>query len=286
VERSINSEVRKREFISRGMDYAVISQVQGVYAPFNDMNPKKETGKEKVGAADVVRQWAPTGFVYLLWIAIFSIVQMLLNSTIEEKSNRLVEVLLSSVTPGELMAGKLLGIMSVGMCMISSWMLALVGVLVYMSGAQAEIATTLFTVLKTSGLLPAFGIYFLLGFIMYAGVILSIGSVCNTIKESQNFMGIITVFMMVPLLTMVFIPKDPNGTLATVLSWIPIYTPFVMMNRITADPPLRDLIGTMILLLASDVLIVWLSGRIFRIGILRTGQPPKLLELIRWMRTK
>jgi ABC-type Na+ efflux pump permease subunit len=268
------------------MDYTVISQVQSVYAPFADMNPKKETGKEKVGAADVIRQWAPTGFVYLLWIAIFSIVQMLLNSTIEEKSNRLVEVLLSSVTPGELMIGKLIGIMAVGMSMVTSWMLSLVGVLVYMSGTQTEIAGTLFTVLKTSGLLPAFGIYFLLGFIMYAGVILSIGSICNTLKEAQNFMGIITVFMMVPLLTMTFIPKDPNGTLATVLSWIPIYTPFVMMNRITADPPLRDLIGTMILLLASDVLVIWLSGRIFRIGILRTGQPPKLLELIRWVRMK
>ena len=119
---------------------------------------------------------------------------------------------------------------------------------------------------------------------MYAGIILTIGSLCNTLKDAQNYMGVVTVIMMVPMLTMVFIPKDPHGTMATVLSWIPIYTPFTMMNRAAADPPMFDLIGTMILLVATTGLVLWLSGKIFRIGILRTGQPPKLLELFRWVR--
>jgi len=88
----------------------------------------------------------------------------------------------------------------------------------------------------------------------------------------------------VPLMTMMFIPKDPNGTLATTLSWVPLYTPFVMMNRAAADPPLFDVVGTMILLVVTTVTVLWLSGKIFRIGILRTGQPPRLIELIRWLR--
>jgi ABC-type Na+ efflux pump permease subunit len=90
--------------------------------------------------------------------------------------------------------------------------------------------------------------------------------------------------MMVPMLTMMFIPKDPNGTVATVLSWIPIYTPFIMMNRAAADPPLFDLIGTMVLLIVCMILALWMAGKIFRIGVLRTGQPPKLLEMLRWVR--
>jgi ABC-2 type transport system permease protein len=90
---------------------------------------------------------------------------------------------------------------------------------------------------------------------------------------------------MVPLLTMRFIPKDPNGTLASILSWIPIYTPFIMMNRAAADPPLFDLIGTTLLLIASTAAALWLAGKIFRIGVLRTGQPPRLLELVRWLRS-
>ena len=84
---------------------------------------------------------------------------------------------------------------------------------------------------------------------------------------------------------MVFVPKDPNGTLATVLSWIPIYTPFLMMNRAAADPPLFDLIGSGILLIVSIGVVMVVSGKIFRIAILRTGQPPKIVELFRWIRS-
>ena len=82
---------------------------------------------------------------------------------------------------------------------------------------------------------------------------------------------------------MVFIPKDPNGTLARVMSWIPLYTPFVMMNRAAASPPAIDLYGTSILLALSVVFTLWLAGRIFSVGILRTGQPPRLVELFRWL---
>jgi ABC-type Na+ efflux pump permease subunit len=90
--------------------------------------------------------------------------------------------------------------------------------------------------------------------------------------------------MMVPLLTMTFIPKDPNGTLARVLSWIPLYTPFTMMNRVNASPPLVDVIGTLILLLLSTAGALWMAGKIFRIGILRTGQPPRIVEMVRWLK--
>jgi ABC-type Na+ efflux pump permease subunit len=209
---------------------------------------------------------------------------MLLNNVIEEKSNRIIEVLLSSVTPGELMMGKLAGIAAIGLTMVGAWVGALLGILAWQSGGQAEFAGQLFTVLRTSNLLPAFLIYFVLGYILYAALILALGSVCNTLKEAQNFMGLITMIMMVPVLTMMFIPRDPNGTVATVLSWIPLYTPFIMMNRAAADPPLFDVIGTMVLLMASTALALWMAVKVFRVGILRTGQPPRLLELLRWLK--
>ena len=95
VEQAVNAEIRHREFLARGMDSAVIGQVEQTYLPFASLNPKKEAGKEAVGTIDRIRQWAPSGFVYLLWVAIFAIVQMLLNNIIEEKSNRIIEVLLS-----------------------------------------------------------------------------------------------------------------------------------------------------------------------------------------------
>jgi ABC-2 type transport system permease protein len=179
------------------------------------------------------------------------------------------------------MLGKLFGIAAVGLTIVSGWMLEVFVMLSWKSGG-AEIGGQILTVLRTSDLIPMFSIYFLLGYLMYAAAILSLGSVCNTLKEAQSYMGILTLLMMVPLMTMTFIPKEPNGTVARVLSWIPLYTPFTMMNRAMADPPLVDLIGTMLLLLAVTGVALWMAGKIFRIGILRTGQPPKVLEMLKW----
>ncbi len=282
IERVVNGEIRRREYLARGLDTAAVREVEQTYLPFTTLNPKKEKGQEKVGTIDTIKQWAPSGFVYLLWLSIFVILQMLLNNTIEEKSNRIIEVLLSSVTPGELMMGKLAGIAAIGLTMVGVWMAALFGVLSWKSGGASHLAGQILVVLKGSNLVPLFSLYFLLGYIMYAAFILSLGSVCNTIKEAQSYMGVLTMVMMVPLLTMTFIPRDPNGPVARVLSWIPLYTPFTMMNRATADPPLVDLIGTFILLVLTAAGALWMSGKIFRIGILRTGQPPKVVEMLRW----
>ena len=295
VEETVNAELRRRAYEARGLDPAVVRALEQTRAPVTSLNPKKAAGEEQVGLSDRLRQWLPSAFVYLLWVAIFTIAQMLLTSVIEEKSNRIIEVLLSSVTPGELMLGKLLGIAAVGLTMLSSWIGALVVVLAWQAagvtpeqaaaaGPMASLSVDVAGILRTTWLLPAFGLYFLLGYLLYAGLIIALGSTCNTLKEAQSFMGVIVVLLMVPLFTMTFIPRDPNGTLATVLSWIPPYTPFVMMNRVTADPPLRDVIGTLVLLIAFTGFVLWAAGRIFRIGILRTGQPPKLLELLRWLK--
>ncbi len=285
VRNLVNGEVRRREYVTEGMDVDKVQRIEKTRVPFASLNPKKEEGEEAVSLADVIRQWAPVGFVYLLWVAIFTISQMLLNNTIEEKSNRIIEVLLSSVTPNELMLGKLFGIAAVGLTMIGAWIGSGIGVLATRSGPEAEFATQLFAVLRHSGLLPAFVVYFILGYLMYAGIFLAIGGVCNTLKEAQNMMGPVMLILIVPLFTMMFIPKDPNGTLATVMSWIPLYTPFVMMNRAAADPPMFEIVGTFVLLLVSTLLVLWLTGKIFRVGILRTGQAPKLLELVRWVRS-
>jgi ABC-2 type transport system permease protein len=285
LETAINREIDRREYLARGLDPVLYRQIESSRVPVAELNPKKEEGQERVSKVEVLAQWAPVAFVYLLWVALFSISQMLLSNTIEEKSNRIIEVLLSSVTPAEFILGKLAGIAAVGLTMVGAWLGSLLAVLAWKTtGQSSEVAVQLVSMLRGSHLLPAFLIYFLFGYLLYAGIILSIGSVCNTLKEAQNYMGVITMLMMVPLLTMMFIPKDPHGTVATVLSWIPIYTPFIMMNRAAADPPLFDLIGTMLLLVLSTAAVLWAAVKIFRAGILRTGQPPRLVEVFRWLR--
>lgn len=285
VQRALNEEVRKREYAQRGVDEKTVQEVQRTQIQFAAFDPSKAEGEERVSLADTLKKWAPVGFVYLLFVAIFNTVVMLLNNTVEEKSNRIIEVLVSSATPGEIMMGKLLGIAAVGLTMLFAWVLSLLGVLLYFAGPSVSWAGDLMGVIQGSGLLPLFIFYFVAGYLIYAGIFLAVGSLCSTVKEAQNFVGTAIVLLMVPLFTMVFIAQEPNGTLATGMSWIPIYTPFVMMNRAAADPPLFDLVGTGILMAVTAALMLWGSAKIFRIGILRTGQPPKILELLRAMRT-
>ncbi|MFM7556347.1 MAG: ABC transporter permease, partial [Verrucomicrobiota bacterium] len=241
-----------------------------------------------------LRQWAPSVFVYLLWIAVFAVSQMLLNSLIEERSNRILEVLVSSVTPLQLMVGKLLGVAAVGAVMALAWIGSLVLVTAWMVGSSgiaavapdsaiARLPLELATLLGDSWILPAFGLYFVLGYLFYSAVILALGSTCSDLKEAQNFTGVIALFMMVPLVSITFIPKDPNGPIATWLSWIPPYTPFVMMNRVAASPPWFDVVGTLMLLVISDILVLWACARVFRRAVLRTGQPASLAQLARWI---
>ncbi|PCJ54144.1 MAG: hypothetical protein COA70_05780 [Planctomycetota bacterium] len=281
VERAINKEVQRLEYVDKDLDPAAISIVRRTSMQFASFDPKKKEGEEIVSMADTIRKWAPIGFVYLLWVAIFTVVNMLLNNTVEEKSNRIIEVLLSSATPWEIMCGKLIGIAGVGLTMMTGWFISLLGVLTYMAGPEVEWAGVLIDVIKSSGLLPLFALYFFSGYMIYAGIFLAIGSLCNTVKEAQNFMGTATIILMVPLFTMVFIAQDPHGSLATFLTWVPLYTPFVMMNRAAADPPMFDMVGSGILMFVMAIFMLWLSSRIFRMGVLRTGQPPKFMELIR-----
>jgi ABC-2 type transport system permease protein len=285
IERALNLEVQQRELLARNLDGNEVMAAQSTKMLFASFDPKKAVGEEVVSMADTIRKWAPIGFVYLLWVAIFTVVQMLLNNTVEEKSNRIIEVLLSSATPWEIMVGKLVGIACVGLTMMVAWILSLLGVLKYLAGPTVEWAGVVLEVVQTSGLLPLFALYFAAGYLTYAGVFLAIGSLCSTVKEAQNFMGTAMIILMVPLFTMVFVAQDPHGSLATFLTWIPLYTPFVMMNRAAADPPMFDLVGTGVLMFVTVILMLWLSSRIFRIGVLRTGQPPKILELIRNLTT-
>lgn len=293
IERTLRAELRRQEYTRQGLDPTVIARTEAMQVPIADLNPTKAAGTERVNLADQITQWAPSLFVYLLWVAIFAVSQMLLNSVIEEKSNRLIEVILSSVTPTQFMMGKLLGIAAVGMVMLGSWLSSLFLVALWQSSAAAsqaaagsgvsELPQALVGIFQGTWLLPAFIFYFICGYVLYAAVFLTIGSLCNTIKEAQNLMGPMMIVLMVPLFLMPFIPRDPNGPLASVLSWVPLYTPFVMMNRVSAHPPLWQVVGTTVVLLGFIVILLGACGRIFRLAILRTGQPPKLLELLRWV---
>jgi ABC-2 type transport system permease protein len=284
---ALNSETRRRLYVARGVDVSTVRGIEATYARLGTFDPGKAEGQETVSTADRIARNVPVALVYVLWISLFTIMQMLLSNTIEEKSNRIAEVLLSSVTPNEIMMGKLFGIAAIGLTMVTAWLATvIIGAQVYggAGGAGAEVIGQAVDSVVASGLLPMFLLCFLLGYLIYAGLFLSIGALCNDLKEAQNLQGPMMLIMMVPLFTMVFINRDPHGTLATILTWIPLYTPFTMMNRAAADPPLGELIGATLLMIATALLLLWSAGKILRMAMLRAGNRPSFAEILQWIR--
>jgi ABC-2 type transport system permease protein len=277
-------EIEARRFDREKIAPDVVARIQ---SPFQvEVRQLSETGAEKsVETKDVIRQWAPVAFVYLLWISIFSISQMLLTNTIEEKSSRIIEVLLSSVSPVELLAGKIAGMAATGLTMIGSWVLFIfcaVKILPYLFGSSGGV--DLSALLRDPIYLASFVVYFLLGYLFYASLLVGLGSVCNSLKEAQNLMQPIIILLLLPLMAMVPVGQDPNGTLARILSFFPPFTPFVMMNRSAGPPALWEYLATTVLLIISVAGVLWTSAKVFRIGILMTGKPPRLVDIVRWLK--
>lgn len=241
---------------------------------------KAATNEEKAA------QWLPVGYVYLLFIAIMQIAQLLMMSTIEEKSSRIAETLLATVDPGDIMAGKTLGVAAVGTTMIVCWLAIILGLLGGF-GSTLPIGGFAHALLVNISVWSVawFLVYFVLGFLFYAAILGAIGAAINNIQEAQPYMTPVIMALMVPLFLMVPVVKDPTATWARVLSYFPPLTPFLMVNRQAAPPPLVDYIVTTALLAVAVAFVLYLSGRVFRVGLLNTGAPPKLKELLSWMRT-
>lgn len=278
--------VRKLRIAAADIAPAVAKHIQEHVA----FKPKEmgADGKVKdVSDSKVARDWAPVAFVYLLWIAVFTAAQMLLTNTVEEKSNRIIEVLLSSVSPDQLMAGKIWGIGATGLTIVTSW--ALFGVIGVTIGANVvpvfrELRLT--EIVRDPLYLASFIGYFFTGYLLFAAVLVAIGSVCNSLKEAQNLVQPVFLLLMIPLFAMIPIVQEPNGLMAKVFTFIPLYTPFAMMNRASGPPAPWEYAVTTVIILVSVFVAFKAAGKIFRIGVLMTGNPPKLKEIIGWLREK
>lgn len=292
VQEKLDDAVRAEHIRRFGLEAEVVKKLR----------TRLEVAEVAVGAAGTTarvddiqraRAYAPMVFVYVLWIAIMQIAQILLMSVIEEKSSRIFEVLLSSMGPGELMAGKILGSAASGLTLLGCWIgsfylladLALPTLLPGSPGRDQFLRVVLGVVDARS--LVFFVGYFLLGYLLWASCFAAVGSLLNSVKEAQNLMAPLMIVMMIPVLTMTFVTRNPGDPIGVVLSWIPPFTPFVMLNRVTAIPPapLWEVLATLVLLLGSVVVAFWLAGRVFRVGILMTGKPPTPREIWRILRS-
>jgi ABC-type Na+ efflux pump permease subunit len=226
-----------------------------------------------------LRMLVPLGFMMLLWIAIFTSANYLLTTTIEEKSSRVIEVLLSAVSPMELLLGKLLGQAGVSLVMLLMYGVA---------GLGGLSALAMLDTVPLSHVLW-FLLWFPIAYFMVAAIMAGVGSAVSDLREAQSLVGPAMLALMVPLILWMPIVEYPNGALAVAFSFIPPASPFVMVLRLTAanEPiPVWQSILALVVASGSVAALVWAGARIFRVGVLMQGKTPTPRELLRWIRTR
>ncbi|MFZ1730221.1 MAG: ABC transporter permease [Bacteroidota bacterium] len=214
-------------------------------------------------------------FLILLMIMILSSGQMLVRSMVEEKSNRIVEILISSCSPMDLMFGKIIGIS----------MLAIVQVLFWASiGAVLVLAADLSNLPLDNIWLML--LFFILGFLFYASLFVAFGSLASTEQEAQQMTGYLSMLLMLPIVIAFMASQSPNNPILTVLTMIPPLTAQMMFMRLPITTlPVWEIALSLLILVLSIVGVTWTAGKIFRTGILLTGKRPSLDEIFRWIRS-
>jgi ABC-2 type transport system permease protein len=213
-------------------------------------------------------------FILLLMMMVVYSGQMLVRSMIEEKSSRLIEMLISSSTPDELLTGKIIGLSLLGLTQIFIWVMIGTGLV-----AGALVPPSAF-----DNVLPML-LYFLLGFLFYSSLFVGIGSTVNTEQEAQQITTYLSLILMLPVVIAMPAIQNPDFLITKIFSYFPLTTPTIMLLRLNVEtvPPL-EIVLTLSILILSILVVTKLSAKIFRIGILSYGNKPSLKEILQWIK--
>ena len=285
LERAVSAVVRTIRLQDSGLDPATINNLT--------RSVNLETFKIASGGEETKDQGFTFGITYALVMILY--MSMLLygaaitRSVVEEKNTRVIEMIVSSVRPFQLMTGKILGVASVGLLQFLIW-----------GGFLILISTYFVQIGQMFGVSPAFladipsipvtvvlffVIFFVLGFLFFATMFASVGAMVNSDQEAQQMQMPVIIFLIVPIMLMMFIIGNPDSTLAFIFSMIPFFSPIIMFMRVSVlMPPVWEVVLSLIILILSIIGMIWLTGKIYRVGILMYGKRPTLPELIKWIR--
>ena len=272
VQQSLRSAIVGARLAARDLDRPTIDAL--VRVPPVRAVAVGESGEH--GAQGGLNFVLPLAFMFLLFMGVMGSGQGMLTTTIEEKSSRVIEVLLSAVSPMQLMAGKLLGHMGISLLGMSLYLV--VGLLMLSS-------FSLFGLIDASLILYLF-IFYLIAFFTIGSLMMAIGSAVNDLREAQSLLMPVTLLLIVPWMFWMPISRNPSSTFAVVVSFLPPVNSFAMLLRLaSADPPPAWQVWISIALgVAGVVGATWVAAKVFRIGLLMFGKPPNFATLVRWVR--
>lgn len=306
IERAFKDVIRQKKLERVGLQQNTIdslnSQVTLIqYKVDEDGNTKKSD----IG----INTMLGMALAFMIYMFIFLYGVQVMKGVIEEKTNRIVELIVSTVKPFQLMMGKVLGIALVGLTQLSIWLIlssllsAIIGLVVginlsdfsdinpgklppEMSNMNADImqSVTAFMNLPLSKIFAVFLFFFLAGYLFYGALFAAIGSAVDNETDTQQFMLPITLPLVFSFaISFSIVVGDPNGILATWMSIIPISSPVVMMVRMPFGPPGWQILLSMAIMILSIMGVIWIAGKIYRTGILMYGKKPSYKELVKWL---
>ena len=263
---------QSRVFADRNIDPTLLDDVSDATRPVDPRRarPASQGGGSAITMADRAPYWASIVMAFALWMLIFSVVNYLLMGTIEERSNKIFDSLLTSVSLPEMLAGKLVAVFALSATLMAFWGFGGTLLSLFVGDAlpgdtQATIGIILKAILEPSIIIPAL-ISFVLGYLMFGSIFLALGSLCDTTQEAQTLMTPILVFLMSPLLLFIVAMNDPTSPLVQAVSWFPLVTPFLLILRMPTEPPAWEVIAQLTLMLAMTLAILWLAAKVYRAG--------------------
>ncbi len=272
IRSALRDAILDRRYTAAGMDRATIQALTTVNA--QNTQEVTETGTRE--SAFELQMLIPGAFMLLMLMGVMTGGQYLLTTTIEEKSSRVVEVLLSAVSSVELMTGKIVGQMAVGLTLLLIYnAVGIIALFVFQRLDLIDGATIAWML-----------VFFALAYFMFASIMAAIGSAVNELREAQALMTPVMLFVMIPYFFFLPVTRDPSSVLSTTLSFIPPISPFIMIMRIASStpPPLWQVAAAVAVNAIAVVVFVWLAAKVFRVGLLMFGKPPNLTTLIKWIR--
>jgi ABC-2 type transport system permease protein len=279
AERAVNEAVQERRFAERQVSRELVRSLQQPVWLQNKGLTKRDpaTGalQDASDESRIVNLILPAVLIGLMFMLILVGASPAMQGVIEEKQQRIAEVLLGSVTPFALMLGKLLGVVAVALTVGG----------VYLGGAYFAASRYGLTDALTPALMGWFLLYLVLAVVMYASLFIAVGAAAADIKESQALLTPVMLVAALPMLLLGAVIQDPNGPVAVVGSFFPFSTPMLMVARVAVPPGVpwwQPTLGAALVLVTS-LACVWAAGRIFRVGLLMQGKGVRLADLARWV---
>lgn len=261
-------EMQREALGAQGLDPREADRLAEFDPPVAQFDPRPSASQDQITLRQRAPFFAALALAFILWSVVFSVANMLLNGVIEEKSNKILDTLLTSITPVEMLVGKLLGVAFVSATLFLFWG-ALGGALLTVAAERA--AESWFGQIASAFLDPrliaAFFIGFVFGYLIYGAIFLALGSLCESLQEAQTLLGPVAMVLAVPMVLLTPALDNPNAPIIEGASWVPLFTPFLLLIRAPSGLEWSEIVGMGAMMAGTAFVILWLAARVFKAGV-------------------